>query len=368
MAPETPRVRFAVVGAGWISQFAAIPAFSKTCNSEVVAIVSGDRDKAQAIRQHYGIADVYDYKEYQEMLRSGSIDAVYLGLPNSLHREYAVKAAEAGVHILCEKPLAHTVHDCELMIAAAERSNVRLMTAYRMHFDPCTVDVLEAIWSGKIGDPRLFTCTFSQRLAAGNHRSSASHWAGPLQDMGCYAVNLARQAFRAEPFEATAIRCSGAEPRFRDVDESVSAILRFPGNRLASFTVGFNAGPLDEYVIAGTEGHIRVSPGFRFTVELGYTLFSKGVTTSRQLPLVDQFAGQIEYFSDCVQRSENPEPDGYDGMADVTILKAIEHSSVTRTAQPIRCRQKSTFISHQSMRAIPASARGPMFNAPGPSS
>ena len=139
------KVRYAVVGAGWISQEAFMPGVHAAENSEMTAIVTGSVEKAQKLAEFHGVPAVYTYDQYDEMLAADICDAVYVALPNSMHADYTIRAARAGKHILVEKPLATTIADAEAMIAAAEENGVYLMTAYRLHNEPGTVDVLERI-------------------------------------------------------------------------------------------------------------------------------------------------------------------------------------------------------------------------------
>src|SRR5215213_9005100 len=137
------KVRYAVVGAGWISQEAFMPSVDQTGNSVISAIVTGNRANALKLANFYGIEHVFGYEQYEQMLSTGLADAVYIALPNSMHADFTIKAANAGVHALVEKPLATSVAECEAMIAAAERSGAKLMTAYRLHYEPGTVEALE---------------------------------------------------------------------------------------------------------------------------------------------------------------------------------------------------------------------------------
>src|ERR1700730_11671936 len=152
------KVRYAVVGLGHIAQVAVLPAFKNAPNSELFALVSGDSDKLEKWGRKYGLEHLYSDEDYSRAL--SNVDAVYLALPNHLHREYAVRAAAAGVHVLCEKPMAVTTEDCEDMIEAAESNGVRLMVAYRLHFERANLEAVEAVNSGKIGEPRIYDSIF----------------------------------------------------------------------------------------------------------------------------------------------------------------------------------------------------------------
>lgn len=327
------KVRYGVVGAGWISQVAFMPGAAQTDNSTVTAIVTGNAGKARKLAEFYGVEHIYTYDSYDEMLASGHVDAVYIALPNSMHAGYAIRAARAGIHALVEKPLAVSVEECEAMIAAAEAADTRLMTAYRLHHEPCSVEVLEMIRRGEIGTPRLFSSVFSNPPEPGNHRLKAEHWGGAMPDLGIYCLNAARHVFGAEPVEAIAMAARTNAPRLREVDEMVSATLRFPSDAIATFTASFAGDAIDTYRIVGTEGEIEVTPGFHFQTGLKARLTRGGKITEREFPQIDQFGAQTAYFSDCIVKGARPEADGEEGLADVRALLAIDEAA--RTGRPV---------------------------------
>jgi predicted dehydrogenase len=148
------KVRYAVVGVGWIAQSVFLPGVEHTGNSEVVALVTGHEEKAARVGEQYGIAKVYTYDELDTLLASGEIDAVYLATPNFEHVEYAVKSLSAGIHLLLEKPMAISVEECQRMIDAAHASGAKFMVAYRLHFEPGTLKALEHVRAGEIGSLR----------------------------------------------------------------------------------------------------------------------------------------------------------------------------------------------------------------------
>lgn len=330
------KVRYAVVGAGWISQISFMPGAAQAGNSTMAAIVSGNRANAEKLAKFHGVEHIFGYEQYDEMLRRGLVDAVYIALPNSLHADYAIRAAKAGVHALVEKPLAMTVAESEAMIAAAAKAGVWLMTAYRLHNEPATLEVYDLIRTGAIGDPRYFSSLFSFQVGAGNHRLKAEHWGGPLQDIGVYCLNAARHAFGSEPVEAVAMKSHGDnDPRFAEVEESISATLRFPGGRLGHFLVSFGASDMDMFKVVGSEGEIEVSPAFRFEVAMKYRLTRGGTVTEKTFPAYDHFSGMTDYFSNCILKGIRPEPDGEEGLADMRALLAIEAAANTGKSQPI---------------------------------
>ena len=348
------KVRYAVVGSGWISQIAFMPGVAQTGNSEMTAIVTGNRAGAEKLAKFYGIPHVFSYEQYDDMLRQGVVDAVYIALPNSMHADYSIRAAKAGIHALVEKPLAVSVAECEAMIAAADKAGVWLMTAYRLHNEPGTIDVINRIRNGEIGDPQVFSSLFSFQVGAGNHRLKAAHWGGPLQDIGVYCLNAARHAFGMEPTEAMAIKSHGDnDPRFTEVEGTISTLLRFPGNRVAHFTASFAGEEIDMYRIIGSEGEITVEPGFRFEHTMRIRMNRKGKITEKTYQQTDHFSGMTAYFSDCVLKGQRPEADGGDGLNDVRALLAIEKAAVTGQPQKIASAPRPAHPSPDMVRLFP---------------
>ena len=180
-------INYAVVGAGWISQEAFLPGVGQSGNSRVGAIVTGDRAKAARLADFYDVGAVVDYEQYDALLASPAIDAVYIALPNHMHADFTIRAARAGKHILVEKPLAASEDEALAMIAAARSANVFLMTAYRLHNEPGTVAVLEHIRADAIGRPLFFQSVFSFQAVLGNHRLKATTWAARFRTLAFIA-------------------------------------------------------------------------------------------------------------------------------------------------------------------------------------
>lgn len=326
------RIRYAVVGLGWIAQETVLPAFAHTENSKLAAFVSDDPIKRQELGKHYGVKS-YSYQEYDVCLKSGEIDAVYIALPNHLHCEYTVKAANAGIHVLCEKPMAVTEQECLQMIQACRDRNVKLMIAYRLHFDKANMQAVDIVNSGKIGEPRIFNSVFSQQVAAGNVRlEPISIGGGTVYDMGVYCINAARYLFRDEPIEVSAFTANKGEKRFEKIDEMTSAILRFPGDKLATFTSSFGTAAVSTLQVVGTKGDLRMDSAYSYQGELKQQITINQQTQEQSFTAGDQFAAEIIYFSDCVLAGKDPEPSGEEGWADIRIIRAIYESAQTGKA------------------------------------
>lgn len=331
------RIRYAVVGLGHIAQVAVLPAFAHaTENSELTALVTEDPTKAKQLSKKYCVASVYSYDDYPHLLASGEIDAVYIALPNTMHREYSVKASNAGIHVLCEKPMATSETDCKEMIRAADANQTKLMIAYRLHFDKANLHAVELARSGKLGHPRIFNSTFTMQVQPNNIRTDKELGGGPLWDIGVYCINAARYLFRAEPEEVFAFAAKSQDRRFQEVEESVSAVLRFPDACLASFACSFGASDVSAYELVGTKGSLRADPAYEYAESLRLETNIGGKTQERSFGKSDQFGPELVYFSDCILKNQEPEPSGREGLADVRIICAIYES--LRKKEPVRTR------------------------------
>ena len=329
-----PSIGYAVIGLGHIAQVAVLPAFAHAKeNSRLSALVSGDARKRKALAARHRVP-AFGYEDLDDVLAREDVDAVYVALPNTLHADCAIRAARSGVHVLTEKPMATSEEACRRMIAAAAESEVKLMVAYRLHFERANLEAIEAVRSGRIGEPRFFTSEFSYQVKAGNIRTESGLGGGALWDIGIYCVNAARYLFRAEPTEVMAMQAEGRDRRFRGVPEGWSVLLRFPEERLASFTCSFGAAPTGNYRIVGTKGDLRLDPAYEYTGSLVRHLTVDERTAVKRYPPSDQFAPELVAFSRCVLEDRDPEPDGWEGLADVRVVEAVLRSA--REGRPVR--------------------------------
>lgn len=348
--PNTRRkIRYAVVGLGHLTQVAVLPAFATASNSELMALVSGDPKKQYKMARMYNAKRLYSYDQYEECLSDG-IDAVYIVLPNHMHRDFAVRAAKAGIHVLCEKPMAVSTKECREMISAARDHHCKLMVAYRLHFEKMNLQAIKFARDGRIGDPRFFSSDFAQQVVAENIRVTepTERGGGPVYDMGVYCINAARYLFGAEPVDVVATAANHGEPRFRKTEEMVAAVLRFPKERLASFTASFGAADIGRYTLVGTKGSLTADPAYEYSEGLKLELKTGEKTRKLDFPKRDQFAAEISYFSDCILKNREPEPSGEEGLADVRIIEAIYES--IRSGQSVQ-------LSHFDKRRRPSLAQ-----------
>lgn len=332
-SPRT-RIRYAVVGLGHIAQAAILPAFAHARkNSSLRAIVSGDTEKLAELGDKYRVPIRVSYDDFEAALTE--VDAAFVASPNTLHTEHTVRAARQGVHVLCEKPLATTYDDCQRMIAACRDANVKLMTAYRLHFEPLTLEVVDLVGQGRIGRVRYLVSTFSNVTKLGGIRTRPDTGGGSLLDLGVYCVNAARMIFRDEPEMASAFSFGGEAEGMPGVDETTTSMLRYGGARLATFTTSFAAAHTSSLRIVGTDGDVHMEPAYGYTSALGYTLTVDGKTTRRRGRRRDQFAAELLYFSDCILNDRDPEPSGEEGANDVRIINALQESSRVNRPLPL---------------------------------
>jgi predicted dehydrogenase len=328
------KVRYAVVGAGWIAQAEFMPGVRHTGNSELSALVTGHEEKAAKLGEKYGIPNTYFYDDYNAMLASGDVDAVYLALPNWAHVDFAVRTLDAGIHLLLEKPMAVTVAQCQRICDAADRTGAKLMIAYRLHHEPGILEALRAVRAGELGTLRMFTSSFSQQIAPSNHRAKHGFLAGPVPDMGPYPINTARTLFGAEPIEVFATGACTDPTRF-NFEDTVAVTLKFPKARVAAFTLTYNGGDVDGFRIVGSKGDLFSEPAFQVGLAPHHIKTVDKKKHSQTFKKTDQFGGELKYFSECILNDCIPEADGEEGLLDVRVIAAIEQALETGLPQKL---------------------------------
>jgi len=355
------RVRYAVIGLGHIAQAAVLPAFKHAKrNSVLAALVSGNERKRRELGRRYGVKRVCGYDEIDELFASGEIDAVYIALPNDQHKEYTLRAARAGLHVLCEKPMAVSARECEQMIRATRKANVKLMIAYRLHFEQANLEAARLARTGKLGDVRFFSSDFAMQVNDDNIRlRPAKQGGGPLYDIGIYCINAARYCFAADPIEVWATATRSGDRRFRKAPATIAATMRFADERLATFTCSFDAADRSIYTITGTRGSITVDPAYEYAVGLSYKVTIGERKRTKRFAKSDQFAPELLYFSQCVLNDRDPEPSGEEGLIDVQIIAALQRAIATGRPALVRAvRRKRRPSLRQELRR-PAIKREP---------
>lgn len=340
--PKDQKIGFAVVGLGKLAQGQIIPGLRKAKSAKLVALVSGHPDKAKRIAAAEGLPEdaIYNYDDYDQIAKDPRIQVVYIVLPNGLHAEYTIRALKAGKHVLCEKPMATSVADCEAMIAAAKKADRKLMIAYRCHYEPKNLEAMRRVRSGSIGKPRLVV-TDMGRQADPNDPSDA--WrldkklagSGGLGDMGIYGISAARYMLNEEPIEVRAwANTDKSDPRFRTVDDMICWQFKFPSGAICNGSTSFNYNATMAYSVWGEKARIQADPGC-FYGGNHLRMVDGGKFTEIEIPEIDQFAREMDWMADVVRGKAPLVSSGEEGLQDMRLITAIL-DSVAQGGAPIK--------------------------------
>jgi predicted dehydrogenase len=340
--PGAKRVGFAVVGLGSISQVAVLPAFAHSRKAKLVALVSGDKEKANKLARQFKAGHAYSYKEYSECLRNPKVEAIYIATPPGEHEKYTILAAQAGKHVLCEKPLAASVQQARHMVATCRRSEVQFMTAYRKYFEPSTMMLKQMISRGDLGRIDIIHTLFAELRPFGDNSpawlfSRELCGGGPLTDLGVYCLNTARWLVGEDPVAvANAVSWVRDRRRYKQVEEGVAFRLDFRSGLVLQGTAAYSAAFSSFVHIHGEKGWAALAPAFAFEEErrisgkIGPKWFEKTFKP------MDEFVVEIDEFADCIRKSRKPAPDGEQGLRDIIIIDAIYQAAKKRRPVKIK--------------------------------
>ncbi len=363
------KIGYAVVGLGHIAQVAILPGFKNARkNSELVALVAEDPIKLKKLAKKYKVNHVYSPEEFEECLENEQVDAVYIATPNTAHQVYAESAMRKGVHVLCEKPLAADQESCEALIKAAAENPVHSMVAYRLHFDPANLKAVQIAQSGKLGDLRFLTSTFSYNIQdRDNIRLKLDQAGGPLHDIGIYCINAARYLFRAEPYEVFAFASTNPnDERFSEVDEMISVIMKFPEHRIAQFICSFGAAAISRFDLVGTKGSLAMDSAYEYVEPMELTVTINEKKQKHRFGKHDQFGAEISYFSDCILKNRAPEPSFLEGLADIVVIEAILESLQSRAPVEVRSIRKDQRPTEEQAIRMPPISKPTEIRSTGP--
>lgn len=321
------KVRYAVVGLGTLAVEEILPAFAQSQYSQLSGLVSGEKDKLKHLGKVFGVPEdcQWTYDQYEELLSSGEIDAIYIVLPNVMHADYTIRALKAGKHVLCEKPMAATIAECEAMNQASAESGAKLMLAYRLQYEPLNRQVVEWMREERFGKIQSILSCNMQMTTAPDIRLESEMAGGPVGDIGIYSINAARYITGEEPESVFAVAHAPANSRFNEVPANVSFILTFPSGVHASCTCGFDSAIHRSFSVHCQEGVVRMDPSFSYN---GLRLFysEKGEEVEVPGTPFNQFAGEIDHFSECVLHDRAPRSGGDEGLKDIRVIAAIHRS------------------------------------------
>lgn len=313
-------MRWGILGTGRINNNVA-PGMRASPLAELVGVASREFSRAEMAAKELGAKKAFG--SYDEMLSSDEIDAVYVSLPNSLHAEWSMKAAQAGKHVLCEKPLASSAKEAELVVEACEKGDVLLMEAFMYRHHPQHAKVMEVISSGRIGNPLLVNVRFSFYLEpSDNIRWSGELHGGALMDVGCYCINVSRLIFESEPVTAKTV---WKYDQKRGVDVTTVALLEFSENRYASLTCSMLMQTANRYEVVGTKGSIEVPTAFMppEDVDVLLKISNSSGTEEIVLPGVNQYRLEVEHFSKCVLGGTSLKYPAENGLANMRAIDVV---------------------------------------------
>ena len=331
-ATDGRKLRYCIVGLGRISMDHFMPACKMSQNARVTALVSSDRKKAeeQAAKYEVPSKNIYSYKNYDEIGNNSEIDAVYIALPNSMHAEYTIRAANAGKHVLCEKPMATTVKDSQAMINACRAAGKKLMIAYRCHYESTNLRAVQLIREGKLGTVQAIESAFGFNEKAGEWRLNRKlAGGGPLMDVGIYSLNACRYLTGEEPSKIEGYASTiDKDGRFAEVEENVSWTMRFPSGIVASCNTTYGGQMEGYYRVHGTKGYLHVEPAFSYE-GLQLKAQIKGeppIDEPNQAKDPSQFVAEADHFARSVFDGEEPRSNGEEGLRDMQLISEIYKS------------------------------------------
>jgi predicted dehydrogenase len=332
------RVGYAVVGLGHFAEHAVLPGFRNSRKAKLVALVSGDERKARRLAGKFGASDYYHYEDYALCLNHPQVDAVYIATNNSTHGEFTVKAAAAGKHVLCEKPMANDVAACQRMIDACRANHVRLMIAYRKYFEPASRDLKMLVESGKLGRLKIIHSAFSIYLRPGPkvarwHFDRRLAGGGALPDVGVYCINTARWVVGKEPLEAAAYQWTVDPEVFSEVDENIAFRLNFPDGLVMQATASWGAAQASFLHVIGDKGWATLDPAYPYEEERRLYGRIGGRWFEKKYKVMNELALELDGFADCVRRNREPEPNGTVGLRDVAVMQAVYRAA--REGRPV---------------------------------
>ncbi len=326
------RIGFALCGLGSLSEHQIAPAFAKTAHCRLAGLVTGTPDKAGAWRARYGIParSIYTYDSMERMADNRDIDVVYIVTPNVEHPEQAVRAARAGKHVFCEKPMAISVEKCREMIDACKAAGRLLGIAYRCQFDPNHLECIRIARSGEFGPIRTIDAGFGIPVGRPDQWRLKRQLSGggALIDVGIYALQATRYLTGAEPVEVSAFESKTDPVKFAQVDEQMNWLARFPGGTVANCAASYSMVGLNAFRVYAERGWFGLDPAFAYGGNRGERSDGKAIA----LPEPDLFAAEMDDFARCILEGRPTKVSGEEGLKDVRIMAAIYESARTGRA------------------------------------
>jgi predicted dehydrogenase len=340
--PPDQRVGYAIVGLGHLTLEEILPAFGQCKKSKPVALVSGSPEKLAKVAKQYGIqlASCYSYADYDKLKDNPEVQVIYIVLPNSMHAEYTIRGAQAGKHILCEKPMANSAAECQAMIDACKKAQKQLMIAYRIQYEPYNRLVRDMVRGNKFGKTKYIQAQNSQSSANADHwhHKKALAGGGALPDIGLYCLNTARFLLGTEPTEVFAYSHSTAgNPLFNEIEEMMAWQMRFPEGIVVDNITHYNTHDSRFYRVNFERGWVHLDNAYAYKGQQLQTSHTEGAAKMQNQITIgakNQFATEMDHFSECLLENKAPHTPGEEGLQDQRIMEAIYQSA--REGRPVK--------------------------------
>jgi xylose dehydrogenase (NAD/NADP) len=313
-------IRFGILGCARICRRGLIPGIHQSATAQLQAIASRNREMAAAWAAEFSIPRFYD--SYESLVADPQIDAVYIPLPNELHREWVLRCAAAGKHVLCEKPLALDTIEAETMVAACRAAGVVLMEAFMWRHHPRVSHVRQMLAAGDLGELRLVKMDFSFDIDRSDWRLDPARGGGALFDLGCYAINAARLFTGSQPQQIFA----RAHRYHTGVDMTLAMALRFPNDCLALADCSFECPHRNRLEIVGTRASVELPDGVLPGAESQLLLRRGRSSEALSFPACDQYAEQVKAFCASIVAGRLPDP-AEDGLENMRVLDAVRRAA-----------------------------------------
>ncbi|GAB3956878.1 Gfo/Idh/MocA family oxidoreductase [Spirosoma harenae] len=322
--PAKDRLGVALVGLGYYSTDLLAPALQKTKNCYLAGIVTGTPAKAEKWKKQYNIPDknIYTYQNFDQIANNPDIDVVYVVLPPSMHEEYVIRAAKAGKHVWCEKPMAVTAKECQNMIDACAKNKVSLSIGYRLHHEPNTQEYVKALRDGKIGKVLMVSCSAAYYDARTDHwKQKKEMGGGVMYDMGVYVIQGARLATGEEPIAVTAQQYTTRPNVYKNgLDETSMVQLVFPSGARAALQTSYGMS-MNYLNVTGSKGTLHMEPYSGYNGQKG--IWSNGGRIEHPYDVPGQQTRQMDDDAEAIMSKKPMLVPGEEGLRDIRIVEAI---------------------------------------------
>jgi len=332
---EGKSLGWALVGLSRLSERNIAPALLKTKHAHLAGIVTGTPEKAATWQEKYGLKDsgVYDYDNFDKVIDNPDIHVVYVVLPNSMHCEYAIRAAKAGKHVYMEKPMATSSDECRKMIAACEEAGVKLGMAYRLQFEPHHLEAIRLAKEEVFGKVKHMEGGFGFRMGGRDGwRLKKDLGGGALLDVGVYVIQAARYIFGEEPVSVSALEVKTDKEKFAEVDETITWMMSFVSGKTANLFTSFNQSGYNRLTVFAEKGRFGLEPCYGIGKPKGWTSDDK---IPLDFPKTDHFEVQMDLFSQAIIEGQEWKVDGTEGLRDHLIMEAIFKSIASGQVEPV---------------------------------